>query len=614
MSTLHSNPIIPRLGPNNNITSTTPIENHSLIHDPHNNFPPIAPNQTNNQNNNNNNNNNNGSTGTYQSPYPTENTPADVQESLRLIEDLKFFLATAPANWQENQVIRRYYLNNDEGFVSCVFWNNLYFITGTDIVRCIVYKFEHFGRKIIDRKKFEEGIFSDLRNLKCGIDSVLEPPRSEFLEFLFRNSCLRTQKKQKVFFWFNVPHNKLMADALERDLKKERQGQKPTTIAAREPALSFQYDENSNLFNQLAKYMETKKKINDSYVFELSPDNNAIPTTTTRRPNGPLPTAESPLKPTKRGRKSIKKSQPNEDDEEDDFPLDYFDTHQPNQNYYQEEYATSYHNNYLDDNYDNFIDASTLFQHSNTNQVVFNDDYLIEQAQPIKTPLTSTVPNTKPTKLTIRNNEEVYLPHPHQQPLYNKLFPPSYIRVTNPPLASEPYQASSNLKPILHNPTQVQQQQQLQPLPPPPPPPPGFYDSNQSYESSSYYYNRPEVDYRQPGFQPPQPKNIPMANSYSPTQTNQQSIQAMYHLSSQTTPKSSDGSQSRQRELQSTIQFRSTTPQKISNSLKKKRSTQSIKGGINKKTSEKEKKKTTPSTEKLLNTKASKIAVNKDDQ
>lgn len=202
---------------------------------------------------------------------PTSLVPNQlVKESLRLIEDLKFFLATAPANWQENQVIRRYYLNHDEGFVSCVYWNNLYFITGTDIVRCIVYKFEHFGRKIIDRKKFEEGIFSDLRNLKCGADAILEPPRSEFLEFLFKNSCLRTQKKQKVFFWFNVPHDKLMADALERDLKKEKMGQRPTTMAHREPALSFHYDESSSLYTQLGKHMETQKRINDAATSSTS--------------------------------------------------------------------------------------------------------------------------------------------------------------------------------------------------------------------------------------------------------------------------------------------------------------------------------------------------------
>ncbi|AET41304.1 homeodomain family transcription factor STE12 Ecym_8007 [Eremothecium cymbalariae DBVPG len=187
--------------------------------------------------------------------------PENVEESLRLIEDLKFFLATAPANWQENQVIRRYYLNNDEGFVSCVFWNNLYYITGTDIVRCCVYRMQKFGREVVERKKFEEGIFSDLRNLKCGADATLEMPKSEFLSFLYKNLCLKTQKKQKVFFWFSVPHDKLFADALERDLRREASGQPSTTRAVTEPALTFTYDDQSgmSLYDQVVQHVDTKR-------------------------------------------------------------------------------------------------------------------------------------------------------------------------------------------------------------------------------------------------------------------------------------------------------------------------------------------------------------------
>lgn len=187
--------------------------------------------------------------------------PNDVEEALRLIEDLKFFLATSPANWQENQVIRRYYLNNDEGFVSCVFWNNLYYITGTDIVRCCVYRMQKFGREVVERKKFEEGIFSDLRNLKCGVDATLEMPKSEFLSFLHKNLCLKTQKKQKVFFWFSVPHDKLFADALERDLRRESAGQPSATRAIAEPALTFRYDEESgsSLYDQVVQHLDTKR-------------------------------------------------------------------------------------------------------------------------------------------------------------------------------------------------------------------------------------------------------------------------------------------------------------------------------------------------------------------
>jgi len=38
---------------------------------------------------------------------------------------------------------------------------------------------------------------------------------------------------------FSVPHDRLFLDALERDLKREKGGQEPTTTVAGEPARSF---------------------------------------------------------------------------------------------------------------------------------------------------------------------------------------------------------------------------------------------------------------------------------------------------------------------------------------------------------------------------------------
>ncbi len=102
-------------------------------------------------------------------------------------------------------------------------------------------------------KKFEEGIFSDLRNLKSGTDASLEEPKSPFLDFMYKNNCIRTQKKQKVFYWFSVPHDRLFLDALERDLKREKMNQEATTMAVSEPALSFEFDSSQSLFEQLTK-------------------------------------------------------------------------------------------------------------------------------------------------------------------------------------------------------------------------------------------------------------------------------------------------------------------------------------------------------------------------
>jgi hypothetical protein len=151
--------------------------------------------------------------------------------------DFKLFLSTAPTDWNPSMSIKRFQLPNRD-FVSCVLWNELFHITGTDIVKCLAFRFECLGRIIVAQKKFEEGIFSDLRNLKPIQDATLEPSRSDFLRFLHENNCIRTQKKQKVFYWFSVNHDKLflvilllIKDALERDLKRQANNQETCTVS-----------------------------------------------------------------------------------------------------------------------------------------------------------------------------------------------------------------------------------------------------------------------------------------------------------------------------------------------------------------------------------------------
>lgn len=73
------------------------------------------------------------------------------------------------------------------------------------------------------------------------------------MDFLYKNNCIRTQKKQKVFYWYSVPHDRLFLDALERDLKREKMGQEATTVAVSEPALSFEFDSSQSLYEQLTK-------------------------------------------------------------------------------------------------------------------------------------------------------------------------------------------------------------------------------------------------------------------------------------------------------------------------------------------------------------------------
>ncbi|KAK9459353.1 STE like transcription factor-domain-containing protein [Lipomyces oligophaga] len=182
-------------------------------------------------------------------------TPETIK-SLKEVDKLKIFLASAPAQMVPKEMFNRFQLPTQE-YVTCVLWQGVFYITGTDIVRCLTFRFQAFGRPVKNPKKFEEGIFSDLRNLKPGNDdALLEEPKSTFLELLYKNNCIRTQKKQKVFNWFSVPHDRLFLDALERDLKRESMNQEATTEAVSEPALSFQYDPSQTLFEQLMKALQ----------------------------------------------------------------------------------------------------------------------------------------------------------------------------------------------------------------------------------------------------------------------------------------------------------------------------------------------------------------------
>ncbi|KAM3417814.1 hypothetical protein BST61_g6040 [Cercospora zeina] len=202
--------------------------------------------------------------------------PQDSVVALQQVDNLKYFLISAPVDWSQDQYIRRFLLPTGE-YVSCVLWNNLFHISGTDIVRCLSFRFQAFGRPVKNTKKFEEGIFSDLRNLKSGTDASLEEPKSPFLDFLYKNNCIRTQKKQKVFYWYSVPHDRLFLDALERDLKREKMGQEATTVAVSEPALSFEFDASVSLFEQLTKAQQNNQSTYPAQPSSMPPSHSTSP-------------------------------------------------------------------------------------------------------------------------------------------------------------------------------------------------------------------------------------------------------------------------------------------------------------------------------------------------
>ena len=206
------------------------------------------------------------------------------QESASQTESLEHFLQTASQDPKSQ--LKQFVLPNNE-VISCVWWDGYPFITGTDIVKILYFRVQETGKQIGDAKKFEEGIFSDLRSLKVGHHAVLEEAKSEFLQLLHQNGCVRTQKKQKVFFWDAVDHGKLFVDALERllrasadpkmdDILEEvKKNVAPKTkdifqLSSTLPPMESRYDENVIDFGHQAydqqAYEESRRAYEEAYA------------------------------------------------------------------------------------------------------------------------------------------------------------------------------------------------------------------------------------------------------------------------------------------------------------------------------------------------------------
>lgn len=135
---------------------------------------------------------------------------------------LQRFVDGAPAMASKHADLA-YYRLDDDTRIACVNWSGRMFITGTDIVRYLMHRYQRYtGYPPVNIKKFEEGVFSDLRRLSPPNDCQLETTRSDFLIHLFNADRVRSKKKQKVFYWasFKRAANALFCDCIERELAR----------------------------------------------------------------------------------------------------------------------------------------------------------------------------------------------------------------------------------------------------------------------------------------------------------------------------------------------------------------------------------------------------------
>lgn len=154
---------------------------------------------------------------------------------MSVLSQLLSFLSQEPPCSPAQPHLRRLYLPvtpTTSEPITCVYYDSRHYVTGTDIIRALVFRFRLEAIPIGSLKKFEEGVFSDLRTLKPGVGAILEAPRSEFLQLLHRFGCIRTQKKQKVFLWKFVDFERLFKEAEKRERKRHADDLALSSLAA----------------------------------------------------------------------------------------------------------------------------------------------------------------------------------------------------------------------------------------------------------------------------------------------------------------------------------------------------------------------------------------------
>jgi uncharacterized Zn-finger protein len=143
--------------------------------------------------------------------------------------DLKKVLKTN--NYEKKTVSFNLCSEDSNEFISSFYWNEDYYISVIDILKITKFQLKLLGYKIIKQKKFEGYIFSILRSIK---NFKCETSNSKLLNLMYIGNCIRTQKKQKIFYWNNFPHEEIFYEFLDKGMstveKTEIPVQKPKQV------------------------------------------------------------------------------------------------------------------------------------------------------------------------------------------------------------------------------------------------------------------------------------------------------------------------------------------------------------------------------------------------
>lgn len=134
-------------------------------------------------------------------------------------DPISWFVETAYQEWSASLAARYLELSN-KSRIACVAWDGEFYISGTDILKIVQFRLRQAGIRDADPRKIERGIISTLRGLRPGRSSILLESRDPLMSRLDALGCIKTRKRQKVFLWDAVDHQRLFQDALARELRR----------------------------------------------------------------------------------------------------------------------------------------------------------------------------------------------------------------------------------------------------------------------------------------------------------------------------------------------------------------------------------------------------------
>lgn len=99
--------------------------------------------------------------------------------------------------------LARYRLPATLEHIHCVLWEGQYLMTSCDIIKVLRVLVRAGGHGQADRK-FKESVFSALRRYRPGLECQVELAHSRLLLWLQQHGCIRTIKRQRMYYWHKV--------------------------------------------------------------------------------------------------------------------------------------------------------------------------------------------------------------------------------------------------------------------------------------------------------------------------------------------------------------------------------------------------------------------------